>query len=90
MSYQNYKEVISAESKTWKSEVRKLLESNCEFLVIHLQQADFRDCKALAQEFDYDQLHEEKSVADEYPAVKPSKIGFVKRTRPKSKIWDSG
>jgi hypothetical protein len=85
MSYQHYKDVISAKNRTWKSEARKLLESNSEFLVIHLQQEDFRDCKALAQEFDYDQLHEEASVADKYPAIKPSQIGFVKRTRPKSK-----
>lgn len=86
MSYQHYKEVISAKNKSWKSEARKLLESDFEFLVIHLQQEDFRDCKALAQEFDYDGLHEDEPVVKEYPDKLPGKIGFVKRTRPKSKI----
>ena len=85
MIYQNYKEVISAKNKTWKSEARMLLEGNCEFLVIDLQQADFRDCKALAQEFDFDCLHQDESVVQEYPDKLPSKIGFVKRSGPKSK-----
>lgn len=80
MSYKSYKEVVSAKNKTWKSEVRKLLENGIEFVVIHLMQEDFRDCKAVAQEFDYECIHEDEPQRGQYPKIKPSKIGFIKRT----------
>ena len=38
MNYERYKEIISAKDKTWKSEARKLMERDTEFIVIHLAQ----------------------------------------------------
>jgi hypothetical protein len=80
MIYKNYKEVVSAKNKTWKSEIRQLMENGTEFLVIDLKQEDFLDCKAYGQEFDYECLHQDKSVINEYPRKMPAQIGFIKRT----------
>jgi hypothetical protein len=80
MGYKFYKEAISAKNNKWKQEVRKLLENGSEFVVIHLKQEDFRDCKAIAQEFDYECIHEDEPARGQYPKIKPSKIGFIKRT----------
>lgn len=85
MIYKNYQEVVSARNNTWKLEIRKLMENGSEFLVIHLKQADFATCKAYAQEFDYECLHQDESVIKEYPKKLPTKIGFIKRTSFKEK-----
>jgi hypothetical protein len=79
MYHERYKEIICAKHKTWKSEARHLMERGIEFLVINLTQEDFRDARALRQEFDYVGLHEDKSIDVENPEKYPSKIGFVKR-----------
>lgn len=80
-NYERYKEIISAENKTWKSEARKLMENGIEFIVVHLSQEDFSAARALRQEFDYVGLHEDKDIDVENPDRNPSKIGFVKRNK---------
>jgi len=76
----NYKDVISAEDRMWKSEARKLMENGSEFVVIHVAPEQIRDCKAWVQEFDYTLLIEDRPfVVQDYPDVLPSKLGFVKR-----------
>jgi hypothetical protein len=80
----NYKDVISAKNRIWKVETRHFMESGSEFVVLHLSPEDWPDCKALAQEFDYDCLLEDKtpireSIIREFPNKLPSTIGFVKR-----------
>jgi hypothetical protein len=81
----NYVDVLKADEKQWQSAARKLIEKGLEFVVVHVSPGQFNDCKALAQEFDYKNLHEDKSVLEYYPEILPSIIGFAKRDslRPK-------
>jgi hypothetical protein len=85
MIYKNYKEIVSAKNKAWKSEIRKLMENGSEFLVIHLKTEDFLACKAYGQEFDYECLHQDEPIISEYPKKKPTKIGFIKSANFKEK-----
>ena len=86
----DYKDVITAKNTTWKSEARNLMASGVEFVVVHIAPADYRDCMALAQEFDYDCCLEDKSPAREviienHPHELPTQLGFVKRGSLKGK-----
>ena len=86
----DYKEAISTKDVTWKSDARKFMESGAEFVVVHLSGNDYRDCIALAQEFDYDCLLEDKSpllesIVENYPEKLPTQLGFVKRGSMKRK-----
>jgi hypothetical protein len=76
----DYVDVLKADEKQWQSQARKLIEKGLEFVVIHVSPEQFNDCRALAQEFDYTTLHEDKPVIEDYPEILPSKIGFAKRT----------
>jgi hypothetical protein len=76
----NYQDVISARETAWQSDVRKLICQGLEFVVVHVAPKQFNDCQALAQEFDYTTLHEDRSVIADYPEVLPTIVGFAKRT----------
>jgi hypothetical protein len=75
----NYEDVVRAKENTWQSDARKLIENGTEFVVIDVTREQFRDCIALAQEFDYTCFHEDKPIVEDYPDILPSKIGFAKR-----------
>ena len=80
LHYRQYKDVINAENKTWKSEARKLMENGVEFLVVHLSREDFNDSKFLRQEFDYVGLYEDK-LDEKATEIYSSSVGFVKRKK---------
>ena len=87
----DYKDVISANDKAWRSEARRLLVRKVEFVVVHLKPEDFSDCRGLAQEFDYDCCLEDASpwreeIISEFPVKLPTAIGFVKRSSLQTKI----
>ena len=61
-----YNEVFSADDGAWMAEARKLLEKGLRFVVIDLDQRAYRECVALAQEFDYTCLVEEQGEQREF------------------------
>lgn len=82
----NYKDVLRATEKTWKSEARRHMEAGADFVVINLGEQDFKDCIALAQEFDYTCIFEDRGedreiLLNNYPAVLPKQLGFTHRSK---------
>jgi len=56
-------ESISANDNSWKSEVRDLMKRGIEFVVAHLQTADYPECRTLAQKFGYSEFLEDAPPA---------------------------
>lgn len=84
----DYKEAISAKNENWRSEARDLMKSGVEFVIVHLTPEDYRDCGALAKEFDYSEcLEDDSRIPQGRPENNhlrsPTRIGFVKRGLPK-------
>ena len=75
----DYEDALSAKNPDWKSEARKLIVKGVSFVAVDVAPDQFKDCQALAQEFDYVAFHEDKEVAHQYPAVLPRKVGFAHR-----------
>jgi len=80
----NYRDVLRASDKEWQAEAREFLEKGHQFVVIKITVDVYRDCIALAQEFDYscvveDQGEDRELVLASYPDTLPQKLGFVPR-----------
>ena len=79
-----YKDVLRATDKQWKQDARKLIESGVDFVVINLDEDSYKFCKALAQEFNYICVIEDKGkdleiILNNFPAKLPEKFGFTHR-----------
>lgn len=87
----DYKDAISARNADWKSEAQSLMRDGVEFVIVHLKPEDYHDCSALAKEFGYSECLEDhfpllQASSEREQFKSPSRIGFVKRGLPKSKL----
>jgi hypothetical protein len=75
-----YKDVLNAENETWQAEATTLLDKGIQFAVANIPIQRIRDCIALAQEYDFTCLVEDKEITnDNFPQVQPKILGFVHR-----------